>query len=108
MTINKFIVFTNAMSGHEDEFNDWYNNQHLSDVLKVPGFVCAQRFKLAQEDSDLPGRYLAIYEIESADPDAAVAELLQRAGTKAMPVSPAMSNFCAVMFEPITKKMMAQ
>jgi hypothetical protein len=27
-----FLVLTNAVEGTDDEFNDWYNNQHLKDL----------------------------------------------------------------------------
>jgi hypothetical protein len=41
-----FVVFTNAVEGQEDIYNEWYTDVHLKDVLKVPGIVAAQRFKL--------------------------------------------------------------
>jgi hypothetical protein len=69
MTRPTFVVFTNPTEGREDEFNNWYDNTHLSDVLKVEGFVAAQRFKLAETDppQEFPHRYLALYEVESDD-----------------------------------------
>ena len=39
------IVLTNPVDGREDEYNDWYTNVHLDDVLKIPGVVGAQRFR---------------------------------------------------------------
>jgi hypothetical protein len=50
MARHTFVVFTNPTEGQEDEYNDWYDNTHLSDVLKVEGFVAAQRFKLADTE----------------------------------------------------------
>jgi hypothetical protein len=82
-----FVVFTDAVPGKEAEFNAWYDAQHLADVLRVPGFVAAQRFKLAQPQSDLPARYLALYEIETDDPQAALADLTSRSGTAQMVMS---------------------
>jgi len=79
-----FVVITDAVPGREDEFNAWYDGQHLADVLRIPGFVAARRFKLAQPQNNLPGRYLALYEIETDDPQAALAELTRRAGTESM------------------------
>ena len=29
----------------EDTYNDWYTNVHLPDVLAVPGYVRAARYK---------------------------------------------------------------
>ena len=36
-----FLGLTNATEGRDDEFNDWYDNRHLPDVLAVEGFVAA-------------------------------------------------------------------
>lgn len=47
MARHHFIVLSNPVAGREDDYNDWYDNEHLDDVLKVEGFVAAQRFRLA-------------------------------------------------------------
>ena len=39
-----FFAFTNPTSGKEDEYNTWYDEHHLKDVINVPGFVSARRF----------------------------------------------------------------
>jgi len=85
-----YTVFSNAVSGKEDEYNRWYTEQHLDDVLRVPGFVAAQRFRLALEDAAAPAQYLAIYELDTDDPHKSLAELQACAGTRAMPISPAL------------------
>ena len=65
----KFIVFSQAVRGREDEYNDWYQNTHLREVCEVPGIVSAQRYKLAhdlaEDGSALP--YAALYDIEADD-----------------------------------------
>ncbi|WP_147383900.1 DUF4286 family protein [Noviherbaspirillum sedimenti] len=101
-----FVVWSNPQPGTEEEYNAWYTNQHLADVLKVPGFVAAQRFKLAQAESALPGRYLAIYEMETDDPEAALAELFRRSGTAEMPLNAAldMNTISTALFAAITDK----
>ena len=50
----------------EQEFNDWFDNIHLPDVLKTPGYVSAKRFVI-KESKMGRGKYLAIYEIETND-----------------------------------------
>lgn len=71
------IVFSNPDEGRDEEFNEWYDNVHVPEVLKVPGVISAQRYDLrplAREDWVGPGfRYLAIYEIEG-DPDEVLAK----------------------------------
>lgn len=65
-----FMVFANALPGGEDEFNRWYDEQHLSDLLKLPGFKAAQRFVLSEHQhvaGPHPQKYAVIYEIEGHD-----------------------------------------
>ena len=52
----------------EKEFNDAYNNIHLPDVLKTPGFMSARRF-IRKEPRNGRGTYFAIYEIETDNID---------------------------------------
>jgi hypothetical protein len=44
-----------------EEFNRWYDEVHLPEVLACPGFISAARF----ECTDGQPRFLAIYELES-------------------------------------------
>jgi hypothetical protein len=65
------VVETSARLGKDDEFNDWYDNTHIPDVLEVSGIVAAERFVLhGSFIGDEPvNRYLALYEMETDDPD---------------------------------------
>lgn len=40
------------------EYNDWYENTHVPEILSIPGFITAKRYKSAD------GSYLAIYELD--------------------------------------------
>jgi len=33
------IVFSNPFEGKDDEFNEWYDNVHLPQVLAMPGVI---------------------------------------------------------------------
>ena len=103
-----FVVLTNAEQDREDEFNDWYTDQHLGDVLKISGIVAAQRFRLAevQRSAEPPSyQYLALYEIETDDLQSVLNELTARSGTRLMPVSDAMmEEKFAYVFEPIAAR----
>ena len=46
-----------------DEFNRWYNEKHLPEILACPGFVSSTRFECAAGEP----RYLAIYELEGEE-----------------------------------------
>ncbi len=83
----KLVALSNAAQGRDDDYNEWYNTQHMPDVLAVPGFVSAERLTCIGEG---PHRYLAIYEIETDDIGAVLAEFAKRPGTDLMPVSDAL------------------
>jgi hypothetical protein len=85
MTKHVLLVFTDPVEGKEDEYNAWYNDVHLGEVLQADGFVRAQRFKVADL---MPGvtdhSYVAIYELETDDPGAAMKALNGAAGSFTM------------------------
>ena len=108
-----FIVFTNPVEGKESEYNDWYNRQHIPDVLNIPGFVSGQRFRLADSQMSRDGsrahRYLAVYEIETDDLAGTLKELRARGGTAEIVPSDAidMKNVASHIFTPIGEKVLA-
>jgi hypothetical protein len=108
MTEFSLVVLTNPVEGREDEYNDWYTNVHLDDVLAVPGVVTAQRYRLTETQRDpgpQPFRYLAIYGCECDDVQTVIDGLKARSGTPAMPISEAMAGERLVcFFEPITAR----
>lgn len=86
-----FIVQSNPVSGRADEYNQWYENVHLDEVIAIPGFVGAQRFELYGEpfQGARPSlKYLCIYEMETDDPEGTFAALQTARPT--MNVSPAL------------------
>ncbi len=72
-----FLVLSNAVDGKDDAYNDWYDNTHLGEVVQVPGFVGGQRFKLTGEPTrgEASHKYMAIYEMDTDDPQGAIAAL---------------------------------
>ena len=57
------IVFTDVDIEHDAEFNQWYNQEHLPERLSAPGFMDGARYEALKGGP----RYLAVYELESAD-----------------------------------------
>jgi hypothetical protein len=112
MTKHLFFAFTRPTPGREEEFNDWYDNEHLGDVLRVPGVTGAQRFRITPqfETPDLLHGYLAIYEIEAEDPQAALLAISGAAGTDAMQISEALDSNAALTFlaKPISPHVIAK
>jgi hypothetical protein len=98
-----FFVFSNPVTGHEDEYNKWYNEQHAPDVVAVPGFVTAQRFV----KNDLPlyrmvdlqvPKYLIIYKIVTDDVEAVFSEVSRRLKTGETVISPTFDSKTSVSY----------
>ena len=108
MDMHYLVVFSNPVEGREDEYNDWYTNTHLHDVMKIPGFVAARRFKLSdgQLPVDTPYKYMAIYEIEADDIKSSLDALIQASTDGSMEISSTldMSNLASWAFTPITER----
>jgi hypothetical protein len=61
-----FIVGINLDPGHEEDFEAWYNSEHLPALAAVPGVQRAMRFRrnlTAPDSRDLYPEYLALYDI---------------------------------------------
>lgn len=84
----KFIVMVNAKDGRDEEFNRWYDERHLADVCAIPGVISAERARLVAGDGSF--RYLTMYEFDTEDPEAVLAEITRRSGTEQMPLSDAL------------------
>ena len=58
------LTMTEPPAAMEEEFNAWYDDEHLPERLAVPGYRSAQRW-VAQVPAD-KGKYLATYELDTA------------------------------------------
>ena len=59
----RYVVETDVLPGMEDEFNAWYDTEHVPGLAAVPGTVRAQRFLVAGGSP----RYHACYDLETID-----------------------------------------
>ncbi|WP_327752226.1 hypothetical protein VVT58_17665 (plasmid) [Sphingobium sp. SJ10-10] len=101
-----YVVHTRPLPGREDDFNKWYSDQHLADVVALPGFVAAQRFRIADPaDPKSPERiYLSTYTMRTDDPQAALEHMHQLVASGEMYVTDAVEVTDAVanLYEVIT------
>ena len=59
-----FLVYTDLVdSKYDEEFNAWYDTQHLPQLLERPGFLDAARYVAVKGGP----QYLAAYELETVD-----------------------------------------
>ena len=108
MGTNYLVVFSNPVKGKEQEYNEWYTNKHLRDVLTVKGFTAAQRFKLLEDQmsDDNPYQYMAIYEIEGEDVKESLDALVDAAAKGKMEISSSLDtqSLANWVFTPITER----
>ena len=46
------VVMMEVDQGHEEEFDRWYNDEHLPERLEISGYVSARRFKLREGEGE--------------------------------------------------------
>lgn len=57
------MVWADMPSEKEDDFNRWYNEEHLGELLSVPGVLSAARYEATMSGP----KHLAVYELESPE-----------------------------------------
>jgi len=87
------VVGSNPVSPEQaDEYNRWYGEDHLTDVLAVAGFTAARRYTLSPVrpmagTEASPYGYLAVYEVEADDLAVAGRDLQAALDSGAIPIS---------------------
>ena len=112
MAKHLFMILTEMPAPEDAEaFEAWYVDRHMPDVLAIPGFTAAQRFRLAVDPAapDATPGFITIYEMETEDRAAVMAEVRRRAGTDLMPIFPGVREGAPkTMFaEAVTQRMLA-
>jgi hypothetical protein len=106
MTKHIMLALSNFVAGREEEFDRWYSDRHIPDMLNILGVISARRFKLSSaQRNDPPFAYthLAIYEVDTSDLSATIDAIRERSGSVAMPISDAMAKGgLGLIFEPVT------
>lgn len=67
-------VTSRSVPGRETDYDQWYNDIHIGEVLGVPGFEACQRYKKLAQDHESFEEFVAMYEVETDNP----AGLLQK------------------------------
>ena len=100
MTNANFMVFAYAHPGTEAEFTRWYADQHIPDLLRVPGLVSATRYDVSVvklPDGIDPPTSLVIYGLEG-NPATILAEMGGRMGGPEMPTTAALDSSRTIAF----------
>ena len=76
------VVYTNCTDPtKEAEFNSWYDNIHVPDILETPGILNANRY-LNNGSDESTGKFVAIYEIQTEDIETTMTALKDNIGKK--------------------------
>ncbi len=77
--MRKGILYVESRPSSPDrdaEYNSWYDEIHLPQLMALDGFVSARRLRPVADD----GPYVALYEIEGEDLQAILDNMLAHAG----------------------------
>ena len=73
------IVQSRAKPGREEEYNRWYDTQHIPDLCSVPGVKSGRRYEATPISIGAPGLpILTIYELDADNPASVLAEIGKR------------------------------
>jgi hypothetical protein len=73
------LAFNQSFPGGEAAFEDWYTGTHMPEAMRHPKTRAATRFRVVNDPLGVVPANVAVYEVDSDDPEAVSAEM--RGGT---------------------------
>lgn len=96
------LVVSDCKPGREAEYNDYYDNRHIPDIMQhQPEVVSAQRFSVAPQfgPAGLPGwRFSTLYTVETDDMDGYLRRSVELMKAGKIPPSDAAEPSTAAVF----------
>lgn len=77
-------VSSRALPGREADYDRWYGDVHVRDVLAVAGFKSAARYRRLSGDGQETGEFVALYTVETDDPAALLQSLFAASANMAL------------------------
>jgi hypothetical protein len=107
MSTHFMFAFAKAVDGCKDELNEWFEKQHVPDLLQIPGFVSARRVAvrpLGAREGIPVWDFMAIYEIEAEDVSLVIREAGVRMASGVIKMSEALdrSSSLSLLGSPIS------
>jgi hypothetical protein len=96
------LVMSDPVEGREVQYNTWYEDVHLPQLLALDGIKSARRLRRARTLGERDAyAYLAIYEIETEDIDSVLENLVNTATAGQFSMSDAIDseNTYAAVYE---------
>jgi hypothetical protein len=84
--MHKMMVLAKAVPGKTEALAQWYDDQHMNDLLAVPGLVTAERHNLVtlkRPDAAPQWDFMLIYELVGPDP----MEVIKNMAAAQIPIS---------------------
>ncbi|MDR2787638.1 MAG: hypothetical protein LBD06_04620 [Candidatus Accumulibacter sp.] len=60
----ELLIWTNVEAVYEEDFNCWYDREHMEERARIPGFIWSRRYRAVDDDKC---RYLALYRTRAVD-----------------------------------------
>jgi len=93
------VVQSNAVDGRDDEYNAWQDNFHFREICAIPGITGGRRLEATPIAMPSPGaKYLSLYEIETDDVGAVMAELGRRSAAGEQTTTDSLDKSSAVLW----------
>lgn len=97
------VISVDIDPSHDREFNQWYEQVHLPEIVACPGILSGRR--MVSPDGDQRPRYITIYEVEHRD-------VLESPEVRAVagwgPFADEVSNYHRYWFEPVGSTIRAE
>ena len=66
-----FMVWADVPADMEEDFNRWYNEEHMAELQAIPGVLSAARYEVVHSGDATAGggspRYLSVYELSNPE-----------------------------------------
>jgi len=93
------VVQSKAQPGRDDDYNAWYDDHHFGEICALPGVTGGRRLDYVMSLMGDPGLpYLALYEVETDDIGATMAEMGKRGASGEMTMSDALDGPASVFW----------
>ncbi len=99
--MGKYVMIAQSapLPGREAEYDAWYDAVHMKDICALPGVTGGRRFTATPFAMPEPGApRIAIYDIETDNPAAFMAEMGRRSADGTITRSDAMDRSAAKMW----------
>ena len=86
----QMLVFSTPREGMDDEYNTWYTEVHIPELLQIDGLTSCTRYRApAMDGQGAAHRYLAVYEIDG-DPATVFQQMRENSTSGRSTLSPAL------------------